>query len=58
MKDYTIQGWTMDKERLKNGHMFTNENLEQQAQAFFQESFIDNADPKWVIGTISDLGAT
>ena len=34
-----------------------NENLEQQAQAFFQESFIDNADPKWVIGTISDLGA-
>lgn len=34
-----------------------NKNLEQQAQAFFQESFIDNADPKWVIGTISDLGA-
>lgn len=23
VKDYTIQGWTMDVERLKNGHMFT-----------------------------------
>lgn len=35
---------------------FINDNLEQQAQAFFQESFIDNADPEWAIGTISDLG--
>lgn len=34
-----------------------NDNLEQQAQAFFQELFIDNADPEWVIGTISNLGA-
>ena len=34
-----------------------NDNLEQQAQAFFQELFIDNADPEWAIGTISDLGA-
>ena len=25
VKDYTIQGWTMDKERLKRGHMFTDE---------------------------------
>jgi len=33
-----------------------NDNLEQQAQAFFQELFIDNADPEWEIGTISDLG--
>ena len=33
-----------------------NDNLEQQAQAFFQELFIDNADPEWAIGTISDLG--
>lgn len=33
-----------------------NDNLEQQAQALFQESFIGNADPEWVIGTISDLG--
>lgn len=34
-----------------------NDNLEQQAQAFFQELFVDNADPEWAIGTISDLGA-
>ena len=34
-----------------------NDNLEQQAQAFFQELFIDNANPEWKIGTISDLGA-
>ena len=33
-----------------------NENLEQQAQAFFQALFIDNADSEWAIGTISDLG--
>ena len=33
-----------------------NENLEQQAQSYFQELFVDNADPEWAIGTISDLG--
>ena len=33
-----------------------NDNLEQQAQSYFQELFIDNADPEWAIGTISDLG--
>ena len=32
------------------------ENLEQQAQAYFQELFVDNADPEWTTGTISDLG--
>lgn len=25
VKDHTIQGWTMDQERLKKGHMFTDE---------------------------------
>ena len=34
-----------------------NENLEQQAQSCFQELFVDNADPEWTTGTISDLGA-
>ena len=29
-----------------------NENLEQQAQAYFQELFVDNADPEWTTGTI------
>lgn len=32
VKDYTIQGWTMDKERLKNGHMFTDEYFDRQLQ--------------------------
>ena len=33
-----------------------NENLEQQATAFFYHLFIENADPFWREGTISDLG--
>lgn len=33
-----------------------NENLEQQAQALFQELFIENADSEWPVGTISDIG--
>lgn len=37
-------------------NMTINDNLEQQAQAFFQALFIDNADSEWAIGTISDLG--
>ena len=31
-KDYTIQGWVMDKERLIKGHMFTDEFFERQLQ--------------------------
>ena len=34
-----------------------NDNLEQQAHSYFQELFVDNADPEWTTGTISDLGA-
>ena len=30
VKDYTIQGWTMDVERLKKGAMFTDEYFERQ----------------------------
>ena len=33
-----------------------NDNLEQQAQALFQELFITNADPNWRTGTIINLG--
>ena len=33
-----------------------NDNLEQQAQFYFQELFVDNANPEWTVGTISDLG--
>lgn len=30
VKDYTIQGWAMDMERLKKGHMFTDEYFDRQ----------------------------
>ncbi len=32
VKDYTIQGWSMDKERLIKGHLFTDEYFERQLQ--------------------------
>ncbi len=32
VKDHTIQGWTMDVDRLKKGHMFTDEYFERQLQ--------------------------
>lgn len=32
VKNHTIQGWTMDVERLKKGHMFTDEYFERQLQ--------------------------
>lgn len=33
-----------------------NDNLERQVQAYFQELFVENADPAWTFGNISDLG--
>ena len=33
-----------------------NDNLERQVQAYFQELFVDNTDPAWTLGTISNLG--
>lgn len=33
-----------------------NDNLQQQAYAYFVRLFIENADPTWRIGTITDLG--
>ena len=32
VKDYTIQGWTMDVDRLKNGTMFTDEYFDRQLE--------------------------
>jgi hypothetical protein len=32
VKDYTIQGWTMDVVRLKNGHMFTDDYFDRQLE--------------------------
>lgn len=46
---------SIDRKLIVNEQL--NDNLEQQAQAFFQELFVDNADLEWAIGTISDLGA-
>jgi len=37
-------------------NMKVNDNLEQQAQSYFQELFVDRVDPEWATGTISDLG--
>ena len=37
-------------------HKNINENLEQQAQAYFVDLFITNADPNWKMGTVSDFG--
>ena len=45
---------TIQKKIVNNQEL--NDNLEQQAQSYFQELFVDNADPEWDIGTISDLG--
>ena len=45
---------TIQKKIVNNQEL--NCNLEQQAQSYFQELFVDNADPEWAIGTISDLG--
>ena len=33
-----------------------NDNLQQQAYAYFLRLFVENADPTWRFGTISDLG--
>ena len=33
-----------------------NDNLQQQAYAYFLRLFVENADPTWCIGTLSDLG--
>ncbi len=32
VKDYTIQGWTMDVDRLKKGHLFTDEYFDRQLE--------------------------
>lgn len=45
---------TIQKKIVNNQEL--NDNLEQQAQSYFQELFVDNASPEWTTGTISDLG--
>ena len=43
-------------DRKININQKVNDNLEQQAATYFQELFINNANPMWQISTISDLG--
>ena len=45
---------TLD-EKIDN-NISINNNLEQQAHSCFQELFVDNANPEWETGTISNLG--
>ena len=42
------------EEKIENNRRL-NDNLEQQAQAIYSYMFIDNADPAWVQGHLSDL---
>ena len=44
----------IDKQIVTNKKI--NDNLERQVQAYFQELFVENADPAWTLGAISDLG--
>ena len=55
-QDYLVSILEPIDEKIKNNKQ-VNDNLEQQAQSYFQELFVDNADPEWTTGTISDLGA-
>ena len=49
----SILGTLDDKIKLNNK---INDNLEQQAEALFQNLFVDNARPEWKQGTVCDLG--
>ena len=44
----------LDKKIMANTTI--NDNLQQQAYAYFVQLFIENADPTWRVGTISDIG--
>ena len=46
---------SLDRKIAKNAEI--NKNLEQQAQAYFDELFVVNADPNWSECTISDIGS-
>ena len=54
-QDYLVSILEPIDEKIRNNKQ-VNDNLEQQAQSYFQELFVDNADPEWTTGTISDLG--
>lgn len=45
--------FSLDRKMAQN--MEINKNLEQQAQAIYQQMFIDNPDPDWIEGSLSDI---
>lgn len=55
-QDQIVSILSLFDEKIKNNRKI-NDNLEQQARAYFQELFVDNSDPTWTFGTVSDLGA-
>ena len=46
--------WILDDKIELNNRI--NENLEQQLTAYYRELFVEQANPKWNLGTIADLG--
>ena len=50
-----IAGILSDIEEKINKNSAINNNLEQQAQAIYQQMFIDNASSDWTEGTLSDI---
>ena len=44
---------SLDRKMVKNTEI--NKNLEQQAQAIYQQMFIDNASSDWIEGTLNDI---
>ena len=54
-QDYLVSILEPIDEKIRNNKQ-VNDNLEQQAQSYFQELFVDNASPEWTTGTINDLG--
>ena len=46
--------YTLDQKIDTNNRI--NDNLQQQAYAYFLQLFVENANPSWRVGTITDLG--
>ena len=55
IQDHIVQILDALEEKRKSNAKI-NDNLEQQAQSYFQNLFVDNSDSEWTKGTISNLG--
>lgn len=54
-QDFLVSVLAPLDEKIKQNEQI-NDNLQQQAYAYFIQLFVENADPAWRIGSISDLG--